>query len=1028
MEKARDDFWDDIDVEDDENNQVETTPMFKRSINDIILANIFPDVDFSDQTMDGEVRVKSPLPRMIGKNGLFIYEENPSFSVNVEKGLWTDFSDNIYGKSGGTLFVLFKLVYQLNDNITARSILNELRKADTERIPYLEYYEQLKSKQKLINILKEKYFISEKVIDDFKLGFTKQNGELFSVPVIEYNIIRDLRTYYPNKKPKVKSLPGSKAGLMIGYEQWKRDLESGNKTLSNTIICAGEKDMLVARSLGLNAITFTGGEATLPKNYLTLFKGKKVYIMYDNDDTGKAGGQKFAYHLAKNGAIVKNVIGHHLDTNINHIKGTDLFDVVNFYGKDSIKVLKNYFKEAVLFDKNIVKKIKDKEIKVVSLNKAGRYNETTISSKIQTLTGVQKTWIIPQEINLTYIDKIDAKGWEHYSKQEQEDLKKYASWNLDEHNLKDIFYLMQDETKTFNAIIKNLLYLSTKNIHVLKMETHSKIDVNKHSVISWEEGTTINSDNKVDESSNQQIVRTVYLVGDELDAGKKYNLTYRMVGNPIDKSIGVIVASDNEEINSLGKFELNDEMIKSLKIIQQDNNLDIQTRLENLYQQDLTRVEKYSNWNMWLITNLVFTTPLKFLFGRQKVLKAATLDIILLGATRAGKSVMANSLLAKYKIGKHIDAGGATVRALTGGTDDKGGGSYVTHGALARENGGLVKIEEIKDLAKDIFPAIRSARSDNNLKISRVAGELDIPLFLRKLYISNPKTEGTNLNINDFKNGLEAVKSIIPSPEDLARFDVLFLVDSIDDIRDIHGRDTPNPYTYKYAEKWDDIHFQNAIKRIWTLKPDEIDTSEINEYCYHKAKVLTNTLDGLENIYSTEAEFKLMKLSIALASLLVSFNDDFTKLIVKKEHVDYMLDFLIQIYLNRPFRWKEQMIDDKAKSVFTDRELKEMQDKYISNAGNTLIEFLHSLGDGKISKWDIVQNAKTKQDGQFENDWKYLWENKFVEIVNGLWKTTRKFKDIYLLLDKTKVVNESQQEADYIDEIIELYGDDEDEL
>ena len=61
--------------------------------------------------------------------------------------------------------------------------------------------------------------------------------------------------------------------MIIPFNIWKDSPE--HKT---TLICAGEKDMALARTHGFNAITLTGGEKSIPK-FLNAFKNRKVAIV-----------------------------------------------------------------------------------------------------------------------------------------------------------------------------------------------------------------------------------------------------------------------------------------------------------------------------------------------------------------------------------------------------------------------------------------------------------------------------------------------------------------------------------------------------------------------------------------------------------------------------------------------------------------------------------------------------------------------------------------------------------------------------
>jgi len=71
--------------------------------------------------------------------------------------------------------------------------------------------------------------------------------------------------------------------VVVPYDMWVKDERT-------TYVFEGEKDMLIARELGLNAITLTGGASAIPSDLvLPAFKGRDVVICYDNDEAGRSG-------------------------------------------------------------------------------------------------------------------------------------------------------------------------------------------------------------------------------------------------------------------------------------------------------------------------------------------------------------------------------------------------------------------------------------------------------------------------------------------------------------------------------------------------------------------------------------------------------------------------------------------------------------------------------------------------------------------------------------------------------------------
>ncbi len=57
--------------------------------------------------------------------------------------------------------------------------------------------------------------------------------------------------------------------------------------------------MLAVRSVGLNAISITGGALQVPHLFARHFAGRDVCILYDNDEAGIKGATKLSIELEK---------------------------------------------------------------------------------------------------------------------------------------------------------------------------------------------------------------------------------------------------------------------------------------------------------------------------------------------------------------------------------------------------------------------------------------------------------------------------------------------------------------------------------------------------------------------------------------------------------------------------------------------------------------------------------------------------------------------------------------------------------
>lgn len=130
------------------------------------------------------------------------------------------------------------------------------------------------------------------VVETARLGLYQNH---ITLPTFFKGQIVNICQFRPGEKPKYINSKTAISGMITTTKSFK-------KTAKKIMICAGEKDMLIATKNGFNAITIIGGEKTKPYYYKNIFKNKIVYIAYDNDQAGIDGAldlAKWLYRLTR---------------------------------------------------------------------------------------------------------------------------------------------------------------------------------------------------------------------------------------------------------------------------------------------------------------------------------------------------------------------------------------------------------------------------------------------------------------------------------------------------------------------------------------------------------------------------------------------------------------------------------------------------------------------------------------------------------------------------------------------------------
>lgn len=857
----------------------------------------FKDVDFDNVNASNEVQMLCPFPHGLDTNGNPIFETRPSASINVENSLFYCQSCNRGYNEEQFICEVEKI-----SNKEAKKLLNTFENEQT-----IDWENNI---QQLYNPVDNKHLyqelgISDEVAKALKLGYS--DGGL-GFPVFMYNTLLDIRTYKRNGKPKCKSCAGAKEGLIIPYDLWSNSKKA-------TLLCAGEKDMAIARTMGFNAITFTGGELKLPDMFKKSFENKKIYICYDNDEAGKKGASKVAEYLFKCNAKPFIVTGHH---SVCTEKGEDIWDFFMKYHKtkeDLIKIL-NETKE---FTEKDFEEAEKKEYPLCTLLEAslnGKNRNKIFTSTVQVSSTFDTSFSVSDLVEFKKIVEPDEKSV--FDK-----INDTKIFSIDESNIEKILYLMQNEAD-INSFYRAVCGIpkTEKGIVLRKV---SNVTVFKYMVTDYRESEIISD-------GNTQLEFVCYTIDKPLQNGGKYKIKYKLIPHPLQKQVLVMLALEVKEANdSVSKFKVNVETVNLLRPFMTDSNTNVKEKMNELYLRAKDIVGKFLNDKIYYTTDLFYHTPLNFYYGDKLI--RGHLDSMIIGETRTGKSKTADSLLKMYELGTFLTLKTATTVGLIGGSKSINGSWKITIGAIPRNNGGAVIMEEFQGSPPDFIRNITDIRSSNKVRITRADGELVVDCKVRMLTLSNQKSDsGGTKSLKSYPNGIEVIKELIEANEDIARYDMFTLVGE------------PDHYTSPFEQvemlpKFDKKSYMARVRWAWSRKPENIIfTQNSDQYIWDKSQELNKDFNCHIKLFGSEASQKLARVSVAVACMLVSTDDTFENVLVTKEHVDWAVDFYRQLYDNELFRLKEYAEEERKYNTINDTEVEYLQELY--NAHTTLLSQL----------------------------------------------------------------------------------------
>jgi DNA primase len=787
----------------------------------------------------------------------------------------------------------------------------------------------------------EELGFTRNVISLLNLGVVKDNkGRMYlGYPVFYNNVLMDVRRFNVLKfadVPKIMSNAGAEMGFIIPFDEFV-------KTKELVYIFEGEKKMALARSLGLNAITLTGGANAKPNDFvINSFKNKDIVICYDNDKAGVDGAYKLWQKIGPLANSVKYIkIGEVVKE-----EGEDFYEFITKYNKtiDDFKQLPVYE-----FENNSETTKKQ----FVPIRKALKENKIKEELLTQVLVAAE------------YSDVYAVPSMVEFEKTTNDEgellLGEKRSWFLDENNQKQILELIEVDAKQQN--VNNVL---RRYINMPK-EKGLSISVKEYKTIYKVKVTDLHSD---DTFSLDLYSFKPMLVGSE------YEITYNIFTHPNKHQKLVSVAKEIQAISNYEDFKPNIEIFNRFR-----GSGSVKEKLAALYQSAKHHVAKHLKYDLWLMSDLVFNSILEFKYDNE-VIRGA-LDVFILGDTQVGKSETTSKLVDLYSFGHFLSLKTSTTVGLIGGSNKVDGSWLNTIGAIPRQHTRLAVLEEFSGAKPEFVKTMTDIRSSGKLRLARAAGELNVPCRLRMITISNPinDVQGNPRFLSTFPNGVLPLMELIQSAEDVARYDGFLLVEKV--------KERVNPFGLKLkGEPMSKEHYEHKIQWVATRKPDDVIFEEGSDsYIWEKSEKLNETFESNFPLFGTTTPLKLARFSVAMASLLTNTDETFSKIIVTKEIVDAVVEFFYQIYDTSVFKLKEYKIEVDSYSTLGPDDIEELEKLWSKNA--TMLDFLGNQSATSRNNLRVISGLET--DG-FSKIFNTLSMLKFVRLYGENVYPTEKFR------------------------------------
>ena len=649
------------------------------------------------------------------------------------------------------------------------------------------------------------------------------------------------------------------------------------------VICEGEWDCLLARSMGIPAITGTGGAGTWHPEWTGLLDAagvKDAVIAYDADTAGKSGAAKVASSLSTSldPARIRAV---HWDP------GEDLSDWVLKSGRSPLELMTRIAEARGIWETTEV--VHDGEVVDRTLSGAIAPEQALTWSRFESSVesaGVDSHLLTTQarvecskvskscnrcrflNIPIPFTAVIDPRSPEF----------------LDLIGPKQALDLLLRSKLGIPKGCPDLVITSLKHLKATEYRLIEEFHV---------------------AANEEPVVAHAVSIGPLLQPNHAYELVARTIPHPKNQLTTMLITEAKLAEDDLAHFVPNDELLQPLA----RGKKRIETKVGEILEDAEQITGIWDRPDLHLLLLMAYHSALWIKWDpRSSVHMRGWLDVLILGDSGQGKSTAAEGIRDWIDLGERAVLKSASRAGLLGGMTDVRGQSWITWGVDPRCDRRLAIYEEVKGTKKDVLAALTDARYSGIAEVVLgKGGRRKTFARTRRVWISNPRHLP---QMAAYGYGVTAIEELFGAAEDVRRLDMALIVASGDVSPDLVNRDRTKDPAILLPDR-----LRESVLRAWAMAPVE-PSEKAREAAKEAATWMSNEfVSRVPLVEGADHRQKLMRLAVALANLMQEE--------VSPAHVEYVANWQDNIYSAPGFGYREmsqglielEVLEDEAAVV-----------------------------------------------------------------------------------------------------------------
>lgn len=853
----------------------------------------------------------------------FHSDKKPSLSINLRNGGAKCFasscpSNNSSGKGIGNIVHFESKLKNLTEEDAARAIYHEFIRPLVPVATLQSFQNNITHDPKYAAQFSRDTGLNSTTLEKFRVGF-HQPSRRFTFPIYnQFGDVVNVRFYRPKASRKSTDVKiyslvedkGKPTELRFGTIELFPWNEFRRFTTAKPIFfMASEREAMLAIQLNLQAVCSTGGEGSWNDEWLELFEGYEIGVLFDQDRGGIKGAEKIVATLQSHCATVVSLTLPFAKD----YKGDKDFDdwIISANG--------NQFGLLGLLQKTLEGKKADAERKSLS----------PVETRAIELEGDQ--WTVPK-----FFDEEQHSLGEIRTRTELLNFCVYTRGIIAAVASKayDVPYKFKLKTKEgiqdFSVPIGRELvsFVNSSDTDILltlgRLVGAAITEWKSLAFIPIAEVEVVPIADVGTDSEGRYTVQRCYILGKSIESNTPYELTVIPTTLPKTQEKVCIIVSAEETARAIDKWSFNGKEIKAFRTFQPSKNQSVDDKLAQIADEIAANYTKiYSRTDWHIVALLSWFCPLAWNFPGETDLQRGWFNTLAIGDTQTGKSKVVATLQQLLKLGDIINAENCTFVGLVGGAIKTGSGQMMLRwGRLPLCDRKLVIIEELSGLSVADISNMSEVRSRGIARLDKGGLASQTPARTRLIALSNVRPMQRNLA--QYLSGVKAIQELVGHPEDISRFDLIItLVDS-----EVSSDVINSPIDETMEGTFSPEQLRRLCQFAWSLRPNQI---RFSDAAYHQCLGWTKKMQEIYHpsvpiFKAASGRLLLARISAAIATLQFAWDGE--SLTVEAVHVEAAVNLLRGLYDKPSFGYLEY-----SKQMQDREDLKEIEtlEKTIKN-------------------------------------------------------------------------------------------------